>query len=152
MNKQKRNLTVALTIILALVLSVSCSAHSGKTDSKGGHYNSSTGEYHYHHGYPAHRHTNGECPYDFDDQTSHKTGSSSGTSSKETSETVAIKKTKIDIESVIIIVICSAMILWLPVMLFVMWVSDYVKQAIAYIKNLWHKIRSKIKGFLSGKP
>lgn len=148
----KRKLLTVLCLLSAVFLAVNCSAHSGKTDSKGGHYNSSTGEYHYHHGYPAHRHTNGECPYDFDDQTSHKTGSSSGTSSKETSETVAIKKTKTDIGSVIAIVICSVMILWLPVTLFVMWVSDYVKQAIEYIKELWRKIRSKIKGFLSGKP
>lgn len=44
-------------------------AHSGGTDADGGHYNHSTGEYHYHHGYPAHQHTNGVCPYDFDDNT-----------------------------------------------------------------------------------
>lgn len=44
-------------------------AHPGGTDSNGGHYDRSTGEYHYHHGYPAHQHTNGECPYDFDDIT-----------------------------------------------------------------------------------
>ena len=35
---------------------------AGRTDSNGGH-NSSTG-YHYHHGYPAHQHTNGLCPYE----------------------------------------------------------------------------------------
>lgn len=56
-------------------------AHSGRTDSKGGHYNRSTGEYHYHHGYPAHQHIDGVCPYDYDD----KTGSSSGSSSTGTS-------------------------------------------------------------------
>ena len=44
-------------------------AHPGSLDEKGGHYDSSTGKYHYHHGYPAHQHTNGKCPYDFDDQT-----------------------------------------------------------------------------------
>lgn len=38
--------------------------HSGKTDGNGGHYDHSTGEYHYHHGYPAHQHPNGVCPYD----------------------------------------------------------------------------------------
>lgn len=46
-------------------------AHPGRTDSNGGHYNRSTGEYHYHHGYPAHQHIDGECPYDYDDQTDH---------------------------------------------------------------------------------
>lgn len=44
-------------------------AHPGRTDSNGGHYNRSTGEYHYHHGYPEHQHPNGVCPYDFDDKT-----------------------------------------------------------------------------------
>lgn len=43
----------------------SCSfAHSGRTDGNGGHYNRSTGEYHYHHGYSAHQHPNGVCPYE----------------------------------------------------------------------------------------
>ena len=32
----------------------------------GGHYDTTTGTYHYHHGYPAHQHTNGICPYDYD--------------------------------------------------------------------------------------
>lgn len=39
-------------------------AHGGDTDSKGGHYDRSTGLYHYHHGYSAHQHPNGVCPYD----------------------------------------------------------------------------------------
>lgn len=42
-------------------------AHSGRTDSNGGHYDRSDGSYHYHHGYSAHRHPNGVCPFDFDD-------------------------------------------------------------------------------------
>ena len=51
-------------------------AHGGRTDSNGGHYNRSTGEYHYHHGYPAHDHPGGVCPYDYDDQTDHSGGTS----------------------------------------------------------------------------
>ena len=43
-------------------------AHPGKTDSNGGHYNCATGEYHYHHGYPAHQHANGICPYNYVDR------------------------------------------------------------------------------------
>ena len=31
-------------------------AHSGGTDANGGHYDHSSGEYHYHHGQPAHQH------------------------------------------------------------------------------------------------
>lgn len=79
-----------LILILAfLILAAPASAHPGKTDSSGGHYNRSTGEYHYHHGYSAHQHTNGECPYDFDD----KTGSSSGSSSYKSSASSNVTRT-----------------------------------------------------------
>jgi hypothetical protein len=66
--------------VLLLLLALPVSAHSGKTDASGGHYDSSTGEYHYHHGYPAHQHTNGKCPYDYKDKTDHSSGSSSNKS------------------------------------------------------------------------
>ena len=39
-------------------------AHPGDTDENGGHYDQDTGEYHYHHGYPAHQHRGGKCPYE----------------------------------------------------------------------------------------
>ena len=71
---------------MALLLLTVASAHPGRTDSRGGHYDSVTGEYHYHHGYRAHQHTDldgdgkADCPYNFDDQT----GSRSGTSSSKT--------------------------------------------------------------------
>lgn len=51
-------------IFFILIFSLNVSAHPGKTDSSGGHYDHSTGEYHYHHGYPAHQHPDGVCPYD----------------------------------------------------------------------------------------
>lgn len=79
-----------LLLLALLLLSVPALAHPGRTDGKGGHYDRSTGEYHYHHGYPAHQHTNGVCPYDFKD----KTGESSGTSgSSSTSGKAAKQKT-----------------------------------------------------------
>ncbi len=62
--------------ILSVLLSIICYAHGGKTDANGGHYNSSTGEYHYHHGYPAHQHPGGICPYSYDDKTDHLNGRS----------------------------------------------------------------------------
>ena len=72
-----------VTMLLTVTTFISIShAHPGRTDSKGGHYNRSTGEYHYHHGYSAHQHTNGECPYDFDDRTGWNSGSSSSGSGK----------------------------------------------------------------------
>ena len=71
----KRILLLALSVILILTCCISVSAHSGKTDGAGGHYDNSTGEYHYHHGYPAHSHDGG-CPYDYDDKTDHSPGNS----------------------------------------------------------------------------
>lgn len=35
-------------VIFIMLFSISCFAHSGRTDSNGGHYDTSTGEYHYH--------------------------------------------------------------------------------------------------------
>lgn len=61
-------------MIAAALFPLCAYAHSGGTDSKGGHYNRSTGEYHYHHGYSAHQHKDMDgdgkldCPYEFDDK------------------------------------------------------------------------------------
>lgn len=67
-----------LIVVLIALTSSSALAHSGRTDSSGGHTDHSTGAYHYHHGYPAHQHSGGECPYDFNDRTGWSSGSSSG--------------------------------------------------------------------------
>lgn len=77
----KRFILLALSTILILCLCIPTSAHSGKTDAAGGHYDSSTGEYHYHHGYPAHQHENGDCPYGFKDMTDHNSNSGSHSNS-----------------------------------------------------------------------
>lgn len=72
--------------LLLPIFVLTASAHTGRTDSNGGHYDRSTGEYHYHHGYPAHDHYDMDgdeivdCPYDFDDRTGENSGSSSGSS------------------------------------------------------------------------
>ena len=65
MLKIKRLLTFMLAIF---VLTISCLAHSGRTDANGGHKDnnnkSGLGSYHYHcGGHPAHLHKNGICPY-----------------------------------------------------------------------------------------
>lgn len=73
--------------LLLHIFVLTASAHTGRTDSNGGHYDWSTGEYHYHHGYPAHDHYDMDgdgfldCPYDFDDRTGENSGGSSGSSS-----------------------------------------------------------------------
>lgn len=67
----KRILPAFLCVVMCTVLAF---AHSGRTDGDGGHYDHSSGEYHYHHGYPAHQHEDGVCPYGFDNQTRHNSG------------------------------------------------------------------------------
>lgn len=56
------------SILAVVVLATAAIAHSGRTDSKGGHKDnqnkSGLGSYHYHCGSnPAHLHKNGVCPY-----------------------------------------------------------------------------------------
>lgn len=76
-------------------MGISTYAHSGRTDSSGGHKDnknkSGLGSYHYHcGGYPAHLHTNGICPY------SSKESSSSSTTTKAKTSTVAVSGIKIN--------------------------------------------------------
>ena len=68
----KRSIRIVVSILLVFTLvfssAVSSYAHSGRTDSSGGHKDnknkSGLGSYHYHcGGYPAHLHTGGYCPY-----------------------------------------------------------------------------------------
>ena len=64
-NIMKKILCLILCLSIVPVFNIFCFAHSGRTDSNGGHYNHATNSYHYHcGGHPAHDHTNGECPYD----------------------------------------------------------------------------------------
>lgn len=80
-----KRISVLLIAILLLSLTVPAYAHPGRTDANGGHYNRSTGVYHYHHGKPEHQHPGGVCPYDFEDTTGHNSGTSSGSSGSGTS-------------------------------------------------------------------
>lgn len=61
--KRKILSAVALLIAILCIPAAVAFAHSGGTDENGGHWDHSTGTYHYHHGYPAHQHPNGVCPY-----------------------------------------------------------------------------------------
>ena len=77
----KKILSIILCALALLALSPPALSHPGRTDSKGGHTDSATGKYHYHHGYPAHQHydINGDgradCPYNFRDNTNHESSS-----------------------------------------------------------------------------
>lgn len=72
----RRLLIFLLMLGLLIPFGITVKAHPGRTDSNGGHKDSSTDEYHYHHGYPAHDHYDmdgdgkKECPYDFKENTS----------------------------------------------------------------------------------
>ena len=85
----KKHLYVSVFVIVLVITSMilGVNAHPGRTDSSGGHTNHSTGEYHYHHGYPAHDHYDmdgdgkSDCPYKFDDKTEHNSYNDSGNTS-----------------------------------------------------------------------
>lgn len=79
---------VKFTSICVLSILIMCNitfAHSGRTDSNGGHRDnknkSGLGSYHYHcGGHPAHLHTNGVCPYSNNSATSTNKGNTSDSS------------------------------------------------------------------------
>ena len=65
---KKRVFSIITICMMILSLSLSAFAHSGRTDSSGGHKDnknkSGLGGYHYHcGGHPAHLHPGGVCPY-----------------------------------------------------------------------------------------
>lgn len=82
-----------LCVALTVTLSISALAHSGRTDSNGGHHDGD--EYHYHHGHPAHDHYDMDgdgdidCPYDFHDNVDHGRENDSGKESSGTADTVS---------------------------------------------------------------
>ncbi len=61
---------LCLLLCLLLLIPTLVYGHSGRTDANGGHWDRKYGTgYHYHHGYPAHQHPNGVCPYEQPQQT-----------------------------------------------------------------------------------
>lgn len=83
--KASRFILIFISIIFVISSTLSLCAHSGRTDSRGGHKDtnnvSGLGYYHYHcGGHPPHLHENGICPYknyESDKKTSSKISSSS---------------------------------------------------------------------------
>lgn len=59
----KKILTIALISVIIFSICFSAFAHSGRTDSNGGHYNRSTGQYHYHSGEYAGRGSSSGLPW-----------------------------------------------------------------------------------------
>lgn len=92
---KKRVFLILTVCLLVLSMSMSAFAHSGRTDSSGGHRDnknkSGLGSYHYHcGGHPAHLHNNGVCPYASGASSSNS--SSSGSSSSNTSSSSSAPK------------------------------------------------------------
>ncbi|MFC3906451.1 YHYH domain-containing protein [Clostridium disporicum] len=88
-NKKITKTIIALLVAMPLTTQLAF-AHSGRTDSNGGHKDnknkSGLGSYHYHcGGNPAHLHNNGGCPYS---STSSSVGSSGGGSSTSSQEAI----------------------------------------------------------------
>ena len=98
-NKQRKLLSIVLMIIAVVSISLNTYAHSGRTDSSGGHKDnqnkSGLGSYHCG-GHPAHLHTNGVCPYA---TTGAKQTTSSGSSSNTKTETKSNTSTKTETKS-----------------------------------------------------
>lgn len=95
--KTNKLLSLILCAVAIFSIPITVFAHPGKTDEYGGHYDWKTGEYHYHHGYPAHQHIDGYCPYDYDDQTDHSnhgSGISNSTQEKHYSSSTTETETK----------------------------------------------------------
>jgi len=79
-------LVISTTTVTIMTPPLTTEAHSGRTDSNGGHKDnknkSGLGSYHYHcGGHPAHLHPNGVCPYDNSSYDTSSSSSSSTTSS-----------------------------------------------------------------------
>jgi hypothetical protein len=101
-----------VVLVLAIILTIgsvetnyfgsviTAQAHSGRTDSQGGHRDnknaSGLGSYHYHHGYSAHLHPNGVCPYDNNNVTSSTKTSAQTSNSSSITEMKAEPTLKLD--------------------------------------------------------
>lgn len=101
MNKRFKNLITFTLLTAFLMTPLTTNAHSGRTDSNGGHKDnknvSGLGPYHYHcGGYPAHLHTNGVCPYN----SSASTSSNSSTSSSNNTVSEAQKAAELEAQKI----------------------------------------------------
>lgn len=89
----KKICRVLCVILVFVFMGTTIYAHSGRTDSSGGHNDnnnvSGLGSYHYHHGYGPHLHENGICPYSPKDTISIE----NQPTTMETGEVIALKWT-----------------------------------------------------------
>ena len=134
-----------LVLILALLLSLPVLAHSGGTDSNGGH--NGPGGYHYHHGYPAHQHEGGECPYDFDDRTGESSGTSSSSSEEDKDKPDEKEHPLSVLLKVLFFPVFIALVFFSPLLFFVIGVflQEFVVAAIDFLGTTWESIKKFLK-------
>ena len=98
--KRLSTLFIALILFLTMIAPIA-DAHSGRTDSNGGHKDnknkSGLGYYHYHHGEGPHLHENGVCPYNKTTQSSPKTTFNSSTNTSGSTIKSTIKAAQIEL-------------------------------------------------------
>lgn len=95
---------IGIILLSIMIIPATLFAHSGRTDSNGGHRDnknkSGLGSYHYHcGGYPAHLHKKGVCPY----SSALSSTSSKSSSLKSSTSTMKLKPTYTEKEEVFII-------------------------------------------------
>lgn len=114
----RRMFSLVIALVICLQIPAVVFAHPGRTDTDGGHTDHETGEYHYHHGYPAHQHYDMDgdgivdCPYKFRDQANHSTTSSSNNIQQKTAIKNASSFDVIDVILFILDILVSAGLLW----------------------------------------
>jgi len=95
MRSIKKFMSVVILLGIVTICLHNSYAHSGRTDSNGGHRDnknvSGLGSYHYHHGYSPHLHPNGVCPYEEKQETA-----APAKEEKPKSQLVAVESVRID--------------------------------------------------------
>lgn len=120
MAKKKRLLLCIILLVFMHISAFIVVAHPGRTDTNSGHTDHGTGEYHYHHGYPAHDHYDMDddgvldCPYNFDDKTNHESGGSNVLENTTTapSEPIGVENDAVS-KRVTVGDVLKAMLIWL---------------------------------------
>ena len=136
MKRIPRLLTV---LLLLLYFPVVVKAHPGKTDSRGGHTNHSTGDYHYHHGYSAHDHYdmdgdgNVDCPYDFKDKTSSSSNGNNASEANPQEEKVAQNSSLLEL----LFHVCVAVVIGSLILARIFSVFDEDTAAVLFNVSFW---------------
>lgn len=95
----KRRAALCIAVLLVLFIPMDGLAHSGRTDSNGGHYNRKTGEYHYHNSGNSSKKSNKSSSGSSSKKKSTSSGSSSSNSSSAVTKSDAIPVTRVELST-----------------------------------------------------